>query len=268
MSQAAPPPAVPHAAPKPVAIPVAVPVTAAADDVFADPAVSAYLASTTGSVTAAVYNGVTGKTALFRPGVAEDTASIMKVAILATLLDQFQSDGGTLTAAEQQLSLDMIEQSDNQDAQDLWDAEGGAAAVQHFDAEAGLTQTVPNAAGYWGLSTTTAADQVTLLRSLAYPNDILTAASRSYELQLMSDVDPSQAWGVSAGVPDGVSVALKNGWLPLAGGWQVNSVGYIHGDGRDYVIAVLTDGNVTESQGIDTIENLSSLVWSALAPGS
>jgi beta-lactamase class A len=268
VSRAAPPPAVPRTAPTPAAIPVAVPVTAAAGDVFADPAVSAYLASTTGDVTAAVYDGVTGQTALFRPGVAEDTASIMKVDILATLLDKSQSGGDALTATEQQLSQDMIEQSDNQDAQDLWDAEGGAPVVQLFDAEAGLTQTVPDAAGYWGLSTTTAADQVKLLRALAYPNDILTAASRSYELELMSDVEPSQAWGVSAGVPDGVAVALKNGWLPLAGGWQVNSVGYVHGDGRDYVIAVLTDGNATESQGIDTIESLSSLVWSALAPGS
>ena len=136
----------------------------------------------------------------------------------------------------------MIEESDNDDAQDLWDTEGGATAVSAFDAAAGLTQTTPDAAGYWGLSTTTAADQVQLLRTLAYPNAVLTPASRAYELNLMEHVDADQAWGVSAGVAAGSTVALKNGWLSLSGGgWQVNSIGYVDGHGRNYVIAVLTD---------------------------
>jgi hypothetical protein len=63
-------------------------------------------------------------------------------------------------------------------------------------------------------------------------------------------------------------VALKNGWLPLdSGGWQVNSIGYVNGDGRNYVIAVLTDGG-TEANGIATIEELSGFIWRELAPSS
>jgi hypothetical protein len=46
------------------------------------------------------------------------------------------------------------------------------------------------------LSTTTAADQVQLLRTLAYPNDVLTPASQSYELGLMAHVEADEAWGV------------------------------------------------------------------------
>ncbi len=46
----------------------------------------------------------------------------------------------------------------------------------------------------------------------------------------------------------------------------MNSIGYVHGDGRDYLVAVLTDGNATEAQGIDTIESLSDLIWENLAP--
>jgi beta-lactamase class A len=238
-------------------------------DLFSEPAVAAYLAGTTGNVTAALYDDVTGETSLYRPGVAEPTASIMKVDILATLLAQDQAEGRSLTPADQELSEDMIEMSDNDDAQALWDAEGGATAVQSFDTTAGLTRTDPDAPGYWGLSTTTAADQVQLLRTAAYPNNVLTTASQSYELGLMSNVDQSQAWGVSAGVAPGTAVALKNGWLPLgSGGWQVNSIGYVNGDGRDYVIAVLTNGNGTEAGGIATIEGLSSLIWQALAPSA
>jgi hypothetical protein len=235
-------------------------------DLFADPTVSTYLADNTENMTAAVYDEVTGQTSLYRPGVAQVTASIMKVDILATLLAQDQADGQSLTVVQQGLSGDMIEQSDNDDAQALWDAEGGAAAVGRFDAAAGLTQTDPDAAGYWGLSTTTAADQVQLVRQVAYPNDILTPASRSFELNLMAHVLPDQAWGVTAGVAANATVALKNGWDTLdSGGWQVNSIGYVSGDGRDYVIAVLTDG-ATESDGIEAIEGLSRLVWQELAP--
>ena len=236
-------------------------------DLFALPSVAQMLASTNGDVTAAVYDDVTGYTSVYRPDVAEDTASIMKVDILATLLAQSQTEGVALTAQEQELSQEMIEESNNDDAQDLWDAVGGAAAVTSFDAEAGLTQTIPDGPGYWGLSTTTAADQVRLLQKVAYSNSVLTQASRDYALQLMSNVDPGQAWGVSAGVAPGAEVAIKDGWLPLAGGgWQVNSDGYVNGDGRNYVISVLTDGNPTEADGISTIQEISGLVWQVLAP--
>ena len=236
-------------------------------DLFADPLLSAYLAGVTDNVTAAVYDDVTGETSVYRPGVAEDTASIMKVDILATLLAEDQAHGEVLTPAQDGLSQDMIEQSNNDDAQDLWDAEGGATAVTNFDTTAGLTQTTPDAAGYWGLSTTTAADQVQLLRRVAYPNGVLTTPSRDYELGLMSHVESDQAWGVSSGVAPSATVALKNGWLPLdSGGWQVNSIGHIDGDGRDYVVAMLSDGNATEAQGIDTLQGLAALVWQALEP--
>jgi hypothetical protein len=236
-------------------------------DLFDTRPIASYLSRSTSDITAAVYDNVTGSTSLYRPGVAQDTASIMKVDILATLLTEAQAHDQPLTDEQQDLSQEMIEESDDDDAQDLWDAEGGATAVSAFDAQAGLTQTTPDAAGYWGLSTTTAADQVQLLKKVAYPNTLLTDASRSYELDLMTNVDPAQAWGVSSGVGAGATIAIKNGWLPLdSGGWQVNSVGYIHGDGRDYLVAVLTDGQATEADGIDAIEGLSDLLWKALAP--
>jgi hypothetical protein len=241
--------------------------TSGDSDLFAEPSVAAYLASNSAEdVTAAVYDDVTGRTSVYRPGTAEETASIMKVDILATLLAQDQADGQSLTPAEQALTQSMIEESDNDDAQDLWDSEGGAKAVQTFDAAAGLTQTTPDAAGYWGLSTTTAADQVQLLRTVAYANNVLTPGSQGYELDLMSHVAADEVWGVSAGPGTSAAVALKNGWLTLdSGGWQVNSIGYVNGDGRDYVIAVMTDGG-TEAGGIASIQGLSELIWEELAP--
>ena len=62
-------------------------------------------------------------------------------------------------------------------------------------------------------------------------------------------------------------MALKNGWLPLNDAdtdWQINSVGWVSGDGRDYLIAMLSTGSPTEQYGIDTVSGLSSRVWAAL----
>lgn len=59
-------------------------------------------------------------------------------------------------------------------------------------------------------------------------------------------------------------MALKNGWLPLnqAGAdWQINSVGWVSGGGRDYLMAVLSTGKPDEQYGIDTIDHLAAIVW-------
>jgi hypothetical protein len=60
-----------------------------------------------------------------------------------------------------------------------------------------------------------------------------------------------------------VTVALKNGF-EVIDGWQINTTGWVSVDGRDYLIAVLTNGNVSEQYGgIDTVNALSALVWNA-----
>ena len=221
------------------------------------------LGARAGIVSAAVLDLHTGLEYLYRPGQGGFTASIVKVEILATLLRDAQAARRTLTPLEQSLAGAMIEHSDNDAATALWDEVGGAPGVSSFGDAAGMRATVPSAA--WGLTVTTAADQVTLLSLLAGDNEVLSPASRSYEVDLMSHVEPDQAWGVSAGVAPGTSVALKNGWLPLGDTWTVNSVGWVRGSGRDYLIAVLTDGDPNEAYGIDSISEVSEAAWNALA---
>jgi hypothetical protein len=167
----------------------------------------------------------------------------------------------------------MIEDSDNAAATSLWHAVGGPAKIGSFNARAGLTHTVPSSCvvcpGFawpgWGLTKTTPDDQIALLKQLVTSGSLLSGAERDYALSLMEDVTPSQRWGVSGGVPAHVTVALKNGWLPLPGsGWQVNSVGWIHGGGRDYLMAVLSTGNPSEQYGIDTIGQLAGMAWQGM----
>ena len=63
-------------------------------------------------------------------------------------------------------------------------------------------------------------------------------------------------------------MALKNGWLPVDvaddSDWQVDSIGWIKGNGRDYVLAVLTKHNASEQAGIDTISHISAAVYAQL----
>jgi hypothetical protein len=224
-------------------------------------------------VLAAVYDLRTGRSWHLGQGPPQPEASIVKLDVLETLLAERAQGGGTgLSASDRTLAGQMIEDSDNDAATSLWYAVGGAASIRTFNARAGLIHTAPSSCvvcpGFawpgWGLTTTTPDDQIALLRQLVTPSSVLPRAAREYALSLMEDVTPSQRWGVSGGVPAQVTVALKNGWLPLHGtgsDWQINSVGWISGSGRNYLMAVLSTGNPSEQYGIDTIDALAATVW-------
>ena len=239
-------------------------------------AAASYVSRRDGVVVAAVYDLRTGQTWQFGQGQPQDEASVVKLDVLETLLAERGRSGIDLSAGDRTLAEQMIEDSDNDAATSLWDEVGGASGIRSFNTSAGLADTVPSACvncpGFpwpgWGLTTTVPGDQLTLLRTLVEPNSLLTSTERRYALSLMENVTPDQRWGVTGGVPAQATVALKNGWLPLNSAnnnWQINSVGWISGSGRDYLIAVLTTGNPTEQYGIDTIDQLAAMVWNAMA---
>ncbi len=237
-------------------------------------AAASYLASRSGTVVAAVYDVGTGQTWSLGPRHPQAEASIVKLDILETLYAQ-QRDGSASAPPDRSLAQRMMEDSDNSAATSLWNAVGGPGQIQSFNAAAGLTHTLPSSCvscpGFawpgWGLTTTTPADQIALLREVVEPSTLLTDAQRKGVLDLMENVTPAQRWGVTGGVPLQATVALKDGWLPLNSAktnWQINSIGWVKGSGRDYLMAVLTTGNPTEQYGIDTINRLSAMVWANL----
>ncbi len=227
-------------------------------------AFSGYLASRQSLVSVAVYNANTGATYTYNPGLSFDTASIVKATIMSTLLWQSQNSKRPLTSQEQALMIPMIEDSSNSAATSLWDAAGRSAGIESFLQAAGMTATIPGKSGYWGLTETTAVDQIDLLKLLSYPNHILTPASQAYALNLMQHVIGWEAWGVSTGPVAGSTVALKNGWLPIgSAGWEINSIGHVVGGGRNYVVAILSHNNPSEAYGIQTLNTVSQFVWNA-----
>jgi beta-lactamase class A len=189
-----------------------------------------------------------------------DSASVIKVTILAALLRKAEDQHRQLTATEAAMARSMTTMSDNDAASDLW-AELGRSYLQHFLDVAGMRHTWLGPRGYWGLTQITANDQVALLRLLLYGNTVLDPASRSYALKLMAEVIPAQRWGVPAGARAGLTVHVKNGWLPLAThGWRIHSIGCFTGHGNSYSIVVLTQDNPTMAYGVDTVEAIAEAV--------
>ncbi|MFG3249178.1 serine hydrolase [Streptomyces sp. NPDC048187] len=194
---------------------------------------------------------------------AFDTASIVKVDILAALLLEAQDAGRSLTAEEEAYATAMIEESDNDSASALWRAIGAADGLDAANERFGLTGTRGGDGPLWGLTQTTAADQVVLLRQVfVAEGSALSEAARTYVRGLMERIADGQRWGVSAAADaaaDGVggsAWALKNGWLrrSTTGLWVVNSIGRVVSGGRGYLVAVVSRGSGTQAEGIALTE--------------
>jgi beta-lactamase class A len=209
-----------------------------------------------------VFDRVTGVYCLYNGSQHFDSASIVKAIIMAALLRWHQETDTPLSSWEKSEATLMITQSDNDAATALWD-ELGMDNLQHFLDLAGMGETQLGQDGEWGLTQVTAHDEMLLLELLTAPNSVLDASSRSYQLGLMDQVTNWEAWGVTAGTPSGVTWHVKNGWLPDATGWHINSIGTFSGPGTNYMIAVLsdnTDMNDDEQYGINTIEDVARLL--------
>jgi hypothetical protein len=222
-------------------------------------ALAKYVATRHGAIAVAVWDGVAKKLTLLHPKVRGRTASIVKVDILETLLHRTD---GHLSASQREIATSMIENSDNDSATDLWNQDGGAPGVHAYNNDLGLKQTTPNVD--WGLTTTSAADQVTLVRELLHKSTLLTKSGQAFQRMLMRHVEADQHWGISAGPPSNAVVGIKNGWLPVTEDnnlWAVNSIGWVRADNKHYVIAVLTQHEPSEAYGIATIEHIARTVW-------
>ena len=185
-----------------------------------------------------------------------DSASVVKATIMAAVLRRAQEQHRKLTSWETSELRLMITRSDNTAATNLWNSVGRTRFKAYLKL-AGMTGTVPGSGGYWGLTQIDAHDELKLLRTFTDDHTALSATWRAYALKLMSEVTPSQRWGVPYKAPKGSLVSNKNGWLPRATrAWRVHSIGAVTGGGRDYLMAVLSDNDKTMQYGIDTVQRI------------
>lgn len=79
-----------------------------------------YIQTRAGTISVALYNATDNTWSTYNPGIEFDTASIVKVSIMGTLLWQAQNSKQPLSAAELALMTPMIELSSNSAATTLW----------------------------------------------------------------------------------------------------------------------------------------------------
>jgi hypothetical protein len=217
-------------------------------------------AATVPEFSVAVLDRDTGQRYSFRGTAKYETASVVKVQVLACLLLTAQDARRDLTATELSLAKRMIRLSDNDATTSLFSRLGRAAGVGACNKRLGLTET--RVSGSWGLTRTTVNDQVRLLSELVDTRGPLDAGSRKLAYSLMSTVDESQDWGVPAAARSGEKFTVKNGWLARSTEnyrWIINSVGRITGPDTDVSIAVLSHDNATMSSGIAVVQKVAKL---------
>ena len=227
--------------------------------------ITAALATRKGTVAVGLYDRKTSTTCTLRATSAYDSASTVKVTVLATLLWDAKKHNRYLTSRETTLATAMITKSDNDATSTLW-RQLGLTKIKGFLAAAGMTQTKPGANNYWGLTQETVTDEQKLLKLVTAKNTVLSDNSRAYILKLMNQVISSQRWGTPYGAPSTVTVHVKNGWLQRSThGWRVHSLGTFNGGGHDYMMSVLTQDNSTMSYGITTIQGVAKAIHKDLA---
>ena len=220
---------------------------------------TAYLGN--GGVSIEVLDQKTG--AVYRYGANGGmlSGSIAKLYILEVLLLQHQRAGDRLDDTETDLATQMIEHSDNEAANDLYEHIGEGPALRRAASALGVDDTVPGPGIYWGFNRSSASDYVALLRNLTGPR-VLAKWARTFARGLLADVQADQRWGVSAAADEGTVTRQKNGWLgasPDNFRWLVNSVGLITADGQPLVVAVLTQHGHDFASGVTLVEQLAKI---------
>jgi hypothetical protein len=224
-----------------------------------DAALAKY-AKTVPEFSVAVLDKKTGETYSFRGSERYETASVVKVQVLACLLLKAQDNDRDLTSTELTLAKAMIRASDNNATTSLFGRLGRAPGISACNKRLGLTQT--KVSGSWGLTRTTVKDQVKLLGKLVDSKGPLDAGSRKLAFTLMSTVQADQDWGVPAVGATGETTTVKNGWLPRStegNRWIINTVGRLTGGDVDVSIAVLSHDNASMPGGIKVVEKAAKL---------
>ncbi|MGH4008975.1 MAG: serine hydrolase [Pseudonocardiaceae bacterium] len=166
----------------------------------------------------------------------------MSVVKLLIALDVLASDNwATPDGMTQQQLHQMLADSDDGIASNLWSANGGPAIVTRMAGLLGLTGTQPpKNPGRWGNTLITPQDLVTVYR---YITDELSHPTRDLLLGALADTPHiaadgfDQHFGIPHGMPD-ATWAVKQGWGTSGSTAVMNSTGLVGADLR-YVVVML-----------------------------
>lgn len=223
-----------------------------------------YLADLGAQAGVVVYDVTRGAYYAYNPHIQFIMASAVKVPIMLTLLTETEQAGREPSDYEMSLLTTMIENSNNDSAQALYEEIGGSPALSQFMAGIGAADFQPNVDA-WGYTT---ASPMAMVRTLSRLNDgsILTAQDRTLALTLMAAIESDQQVGVGDTAPPGATVEMKDGWVQqLDGLWAMNSSGIVTVGHETYIIAVFTQGLQTLDDGWAITRHVCDAVARALS---
>ena len=222
-------------------------------------ALAGYLAAQGSHVSAVVFDSTGNQYYLFNVPKEFYMASSVKVPIMLALLTQLEQQGREPNAEESSLLMTMIENSNNNSAQALFDEIGGAGALDNFMQSLHIGNFSAFQAA-WGYSTVSPLSMVRLL-TLLHDGKILTAPDRRLALYLMEHIESDETEGVGTATAKDATVAMKDGWVPAPDGlWVMNTSGIVTLGPETYVISVYSQEDSSLDEGWVIAEQVCALV--------
>ena len=221
-----------------------------------------YIKSNPGQWSAYIKNLKTGEITDINGDNKMTSASIIKLFVMAAAYDQINK--GQVSEANKTTILNnmrnMITISDNDATNAIvaalgnGDEEAGRAIINNYASSEGYSETSINRSlgqsSRGSVENYTSAKDVSNLLEKIHNGEIDNSDDMLDLLKAQTRTSK-----IPAGVPDGVTVANKTGEL----GDVQNDAAIVY-SGGDYVIVTLSEG-VSESEGIDTIKNISKMTY-------
>jgi hypothetical protein len=175
------------------------------------------------------------------------TASVVKLLIAIDALHRANWAPSTATSNE---ITEMLEGSNDGDASDFWDRDGGNAIVTRMVDLIGLKHTLlPTVSGQWGMAKMSASDVVATYQFIAHDMLAVSSAlimSALYHAKKTADDGFPQFFGIPDGLPSTATWSIKQGWMLLNSAVVLNTTGVVGSDNR-YIVVLLTSQSANTS---------------------
>jgi hypothetical protein len=185
----------------------------------------------------------------YRPNHDEWSASVVKAMLMVAYLNEPWVRSRHLNAHDRELLTPMITESDNDDAQIVFDTVG-RGALKSLAGRVGMSHFATSP--IWGETEITAADQT---RFFLHIESFIPARHRGYAMSLLAGIVPSQRWGIGEVAPRGWKLYFKGGWGYGTGLLDHQVVLLVRGCAR-VSIAVLTMHDGSHAYGKDTLKGI------------
>jgi hypothetical protein len=180
------------------------------------------------------------------------SASVVKSMLLVAYLKQIAAEHGDLDGANEGLMYPMIHSSDNDAASAIFAivGEGGLARVAR---EAHMSD-YESGEGVWGFTEISAAD---MARFFYIQDTLIPGRFDGYARWLLSNIEPSESWGIPAAARPEFKVFFKGGWLPEIEG-LVNQAARLERGKETFAMAVLTRDDPSMGYGEETLSGVTA----------